>query len=141
MTQQYKIRSVDLENGTFVVEFDGLQPLNMWIPHDEQGFLVGEALDIAIQQMYPWDAAQRDKFKTFTNGAELQSLVEPVEITEEQIRQERNFMLMRSDWTQVEDAPLTAEQKSNWVVYRQALRDITTQAGFPVNTNWPTQPV
>ena len=36
----------------------------------------------------------------------------------------RNFLLMDSDWTQVGDAPLTAEQKAQWVTYRQKLRDI-----------------
>ena len=36
----------------------------------------------------------------------------------------RNFLLMDSDWTQLGDAPLTAEQKAQWVTYRQKLRDI-----------------
>ena len=36
----------------------------------------------------------------------------------------RNFLLMDSDWTQLGDAQLTAEQKAQWVTYRQKLRDI-----------------
>ena len=36
----------------------------------------------------------------------------------------RNFLLMDSDWTQLGDAPLTAEQKTLWQTYRQKLRDI-----------------
>ena len=36
----------------------------------------------------------------------------------------RNFLLMDSDWTQLADAPLTAEQKTLWQTYRQKLRDI-----------------
>ena len=36
----------------------------------------------------------------------------------------RNFLLMDSDWTQLGDAPITAEQKAQWVTYRQKLRDI-----------------
>ena len=36
----------------------------------------------------------------------------------------RNFLLMDSDWTQLGDAPLTAEQKTQWQTYRQKLRDI-----------------
>lgn len=53
------------------------------------------------------------------------------------VRAERNTKLAASDWTQVEDAPV---DKAVWVAYRQALRDITAQAGFPWTIDWPTQP-
>jgi len=36
----------------------------------------------------------------------------------------RNFLLMDSDWTQLGDAPLSADEKAKWVTYRQKLRDI-----------------
>ena len=36
----------------------------------------------------------------------------------------RNFLLMDSDWTQLGDAPISAEEKAKWVTYRQKLRDI-----------------
>lgn len=52
----------------------------------------------------------------------------------------RDMLLVQSDWTQLPDAPLTAEQKSQWVAYRQQLRDVTKQSGFPNNINWPTPP-
>lgn len=143
MTYQYKIRSVDTANGSFVIEFDGLNPLNFWIPHDENGFLTGEALEEAIQKMYPWDAQQKQKFAAFTNGSVIEALVEPAPTpvpTEQQIRQHRDLLLMRSDWTDLPNAPLTAEQKTVWATYRQALRDITTQAGFPETVDWPVAP-
>lgn len=143
MTYQYKIRSVDAANGTFVVEFDGLNPLNFWIPHDENGFLTGEALEEAIQKMYPWDAQQSERFASFTNGSEIESLVESAPTpapTEEQIRQQRNVLLLRSDWTQLPDAQLTPEKKAEWATYRQALRDVTTQAGYPTTIDWPVAP-
>jgi hypothetical protein len=54
-----------------------------------------------------------------------------------QVRAERNSKLAASDWTQVADS--TAD-KAAWATYRQALRDITTQAGFPWTIDWPTQP-
>jgi hypothetical protein len=53
------------------------------------------------------------------------------------VRSERNTKLAASDWTQVEDAPV---DKAAWVAYRQALRDITAQTGFPWTIDWPTQP-
>lgn len=140
MTYQYKIRSVNATEGTFVVEFDGLQPLNFWIPHNESGFLTGAELENAIQQMHPSNSAQNQLFATFTNGSEIESLVEIATPTEEQIRQQRNMLLVRSDWTQLPDAPLTTEKKTEWETYRQALRDVTSQSGFPATVDWPVAP-
>ena len=54
------------------------------------------------------------------------------------VRAERNAKLSASDWTQVADAPV---DKAAWATYRQALRDISAQAGFPATVVWPTQPV
>jgi hypothetical protein len=56
------------------------------------------------------------------------------------IRLQRNGLLSQCDWTQLIDAPLTDTEKSEWAVYRQALRDITAQPNFPENISWPTEP-
>ena len=53
------------------------------------------------------------------------------------VRSDRNSKLSASDWTQVADAPV---DKAAWATYRQALRDISGQAGFPWTITWPTQP-
>ena len=55
----------------------------------------------------------------------------------EEIRKERDSKLTQSDWTQVADAPV---DQTAWATYRQALRDIPEQAGFPTEVNWPTAP-
>jgi len=55
------------------------------------------------------------------------------------VRGERNFRLMRCDWTQLPDAPLSNIEMQEWASYRQALRDITTQSN-PFNIQWPTAP-
>jgi len=52
----------------------------------------------------------------------------------------RLVLLQKSDWTQVPNGPLTAEQQQAWAVYRQELRDITSQSGYPFNVIWPTPP-
>lgn len=57
-----------------------------------------------------------------------------------QIRDKRSRLLAESDWTQVNDSPLSNEKKTEWSTYRQALRDITTQSGFPTDIVWPIQP-
>lgn len=53
------------------------------------------------------------------------------------IRTERDGKLAASDWTQVADAPV---DKAAWATYRQALRDITAQEGFPTFVDWPVAP-
>lgn len=56
------------------------------------------------------------------------------------IRAERNAMLATCDWTMLPDAPLSAAQIASWQSYRQALRDLTDQAGFPATVVWPVAP-
>jgi hypothetical protein len=53
------------------------------------------------------------------------------------VRADRTKRLADSDWTQLSDAPVTG---TAWATYRQALRDITRQAGFPWTITWPDAP-
>lgn len=53
-------------------------------------------------------------------------------------RGKRAQMLAYSDWTQLPDVPLVT--KEAWASYRQALRDITAQLGFPRDIIWPVPP-
>jgi hypothetical protein len=53
------------------------------------------------------------------------------------VRTSRGDKLKDSDWTQVADAPV---DKEVWATYRQALRDVTAQAGFPWTVDWPVAP-
>jgi len=53
------------------------------------------------------------------------------------VRATRDAKLAECDWTQVADAPV---DKAVWATYRQALRDVTAQEGFPWTVEWPTQP-
>jgi len=53
------------------------------------------------------------------------------------MRNKRNYLLSDSDWTQVADAPVNA---TAWATYRQDLRDVTAQAGFPHTVDWPVKP-
>ena len=53
------------------------------------------------------------------------------------VRADRNARLAATDWTQIADS--TAD-KSAWSTYRQALRDVPAQAGFPQSVTWPQEP-
>lgn len=58
------------------------------------------------------------------------------------VRDQRNALLQESDWTDTASAPtrLGDDLYNQWQTYRQALRDITQQPGFPLNVIWPVPP-
>jgi hypothetical protein len=53
------------------------------------------------------------------------------------VRDDRNKRLADCDWTQLSDAPVDA---ADWAAYRQDLRDVTAQEGFPWEVEWPEMP-
>ena len=55
------------------------------------------------------------------------------------IREERNYRLSQSDWSQLPD--VSEELSKVWRPYRKALREVTLQAGFPKMVIWPTPPM
>lgn len=52
-------------------------------------------------------------------------------------RDRRNRLLAATDWTQVSDAPV---DHAAWAAYRQLLRDLPAQDGWPDNITWPEEP-
>jgi hypothetical protein len=56
------------------------------------------------------------------------------------VRVQRDVLLAACDWTQLPDAVLDAETRSAWAAYRQSLRDVPQQPGFPAAVDWPTAP-
>ena len=77
---------------------------------------------------------------TVTTAAEHEAAYKAMKDAEQAkaIRTQRGEKLRDSDWTQVSDAPV---DQAAWATYRQALRDISTQEGFPWTINWPEQPI
>jgi hypothetical protein len=53
------------------------------------------------------------------------------------VRATRNSLIAECDWTQVADSPV---DKAAWATYRQALRDLPLQDGFPFDVTYPTKP-
>jgi hypothetical protein len=94
------------------------------------------ALVDGVEMSIPADAGNRHYAELLGQGIQIVPYVEPP-ITAEQVRAERDALLAACDWTQVADA--TVDQAA-WAVYRQALRDVTAQAGFPTNIVWPVKP-
>jgi len=54
-----------------------------------------------------------------------------------QVREKRDQLLKQTDWRASSDLTLS----DDWRVYRQALRNIPSQPGFPNDVVWPSEPV
>jgi hypothetical protein len=65
----------------------------------------------------------------------------PLNPEEVYARTKRDKMLQECDYTQTLDYPATDIERNAWAIYRQALRDIPEQEGFPNDVVWPTSPV
>ena len=55
----------------------------------------------------------------------------------ESVRTDRDAKLSESDWMVIKSAETGIALATEWATYRQALRDITAQDGFPHNVIWP----
>lgn len=55
----------------------------------------------------------------------------------ESVRTQRDTKLAKSDWMVIKSAETGIALAAEWATYRQALRDITAQAGFPNTVEWP----
>lgn len=53
-----------------------------------------------------------------------------------QVREQRDARLAETDWMANSDVTMS----DDWATYRQALRDVPAQAGFPENITWPVEP-
>jgi len=57
-----------------------------------------------------------------------------------EVRELRDRLLTDTDWVVVKHNELGTPIPQEWLDYRQALRDITEQTGFPENIEWPEKP-
>jgi len=65
-----------------------------------------------------------------------EELAEWIESKKQQVRSQRDMLISQTDYLALSDNTLSPEMSA----YRQALRDITTQEGFPESVSWPTKP-
>jgi len=83
-------------------------------------------LDQVVDGVTTTAAEQEDAYKAQKDAEQAKN-----------VRATRDAKLAECDWTQVADAPV---DKTVWATYRQALRDVTAQEGFPWTITWPEQP-
>ena len=74
---------------------------------------------------------------SYINGVFSEPVVEKTnEEKAKEIRFQRNILISKTDWMGCSDVNMSAA----WAAYRQALRDIPSQAGFPNEVVWPVEP-
>lgn len=127
------------------------EQLNTSFPWDWPGGLIG---DVEYARVLPVDVPQVSHTQNHTEGTPelidgvwtqtwLVTDATPEQVAERtaekanMIRAERNARLAACDWTQLSDAPVNSLA---WANYRQALRDVTAQPGFPWSVEWPVLP-
>ena len=57
------------------------------------------------------------------------------------VRVRRDELIAETDYLMMPDYPIQPEQRDSWEIYRQSLRDITRQKGFPKEILWPEKPL
>lgn len=78
---------------------------------------------------------EESEFKNLVEDINTKSVDEIAEV-----RAIRDMLLADSDWTQVLDCPIDEADIALWRIYRQALRDVPQQDGFPHSVEWPGKP-
>ena len=86
------------------------------------------------------DAAIFDDAEDMSNWPDFQETeLAPPTLTEEQVA--RQVREMRNELLAVSDSMALADRiTADWTTYRQALRDVPAQAGFPTDVTWPVEP-
>ncbi len=104
-------------------------------------FMTNYWYDLTNKEFVKVESAQPNQYAVYSPTTKTWSW--DAALVLDDIRRLRNGRLGGSDWTQLSDTNLTAEQKAAAVEYRKALRDITIGIGNPVDTDavdWPTPP-
>ena len=107
--------------------------------HIVENGIVTNTIEVELLDTLPnlLDASLGGTIGDLWDGTSFSSPPEDIAAKEVEVRGLRNSLLTASDWTQVIDAPVN---QAAWATYRQALRDIPQQSGFPQTVVWPTQP-
>lgn len=103
--------------------------VNVWLPYDS---LTEKLVPCAPYIQDGWAYTVEVEPKT------QEEIDADTETEAVKVRAIRNGLLADCDWTQGKD--ISDSISIPWATYRQQLRDVPSQAGFPYNVTWPTKP-
>jgi hypothetical protein len=89
---------------------------------------------------YEVEVDSEQEFEGKVYNPSTSAFVPDVTSTASTVRQQRDNLLSTSDWVVIKSQETEQPVPPEWVAYRQALRDITDQPGFPLDVVWPTAP-
>lgn len=104
----------------------GAYKVNVFLPHDQR---TEKLVSCAPYIQDGWAYTVVVEAKT---QAEMDA---DTQVQAARVRATRNDLLFNCDWTQGKDIPDSVS--TPWATYRQALRDVPDQSGFPWNVDWP----
>lgn len=152
LPNKYQITAFDPQKNEITVYFKhGLNVSShiICLPITNGMYPEGEDLDNYIMSFSPFIRFEKSIQEKAKNENYVFGLVKEVSkvsntFIEARTRslQQRALLLSQSDWTQLPDAnqTLDEEDKILWAKYRQELRDITEQKGWPMDVIWPKIP-
>jgi hypothetical protein len=117
ITHMYEYESVDTSRDPDATHIEVVPPLDyraVLVSKDSEGNIQLAPDTEKMNDMYKWD------YQT--------------------IRNQRNDILYKCDWTQIPGGPLSDEKKTEWAVYRQQLRDLVIEGTCPLDFTWPVPP-
>tara|TARA_Y100001968_G_C19436544_1_gene760039 strand:+ start:1553 stop:2425 length:873 start_codon:yes stop_codon:yes gene_type:complete len=113
-----------------------------WVDYEMEAVGASEAVDLKdklIDGFYVVDALENVEFnEELARMYSKQKAVTPLSV-----RLARNFLLDETDWTQLPDAPIDADTKAQYTLYRTKLRELTESTEFSTdteNTKFPIAP-
>jgi hypothetical protein len=143
---EYRVVDFIASSGQIIVECVGLNyKVTIDLPITDGKYLEGKELDTYIRGFIPTWVVDRsmnikngisneDYFHALVNKSEEEKQISK----ENEIRARRDTALKDCDYTMLPDAGVTEKQLEKFLQYRQALRDVPQQPGFPDNVIWPT---
>jgi len=119
--------------------WDEITAVNMPAASSDMKIVVeGTPAQVGGKWTQVWE--EQDRFSTDSDGtkAEKEAAYQAQLNTEKAaaVRSERDQKLKDTDWMGLSDVTMS----SAWATYRQALRDVPAQGGFPNSVTWPTEP-
>jgi hypothetical protein len=93
----------------------------------QTAFKDGVEQDAQGRWLWKWSISEMDDDAKAAKDAEAAKSV----------RADRDKRLAECDWTQLSDSQV---DKAVWATYRQELRDVPAQTGFPYDITWPSKP-
>lgn len=134
----YKI--IFFADNNVTLAFDGRR-ISFPLPIVDGKYPEGPALE-SLLSTYVRNARTALPSPVVTNASSIQRMVVKPDNFEAKriVRFLRNRLLNATEWTQTQDNPLSPTIRLSWQSYRQSLRELPRQPGFPFNVVWPVPP-